>query len=163
MYIDIPTIKAMAETVREVLGEDCDAETFLDTLDGETDAADILTGLVKERQEALANAQAINTLVATYGARKARMEAHAKAVSGIAADVLDAMGERKVVLPIATLSRTKARTRMEITDETAIPSQLTVTTVKPDSAAIKAQLEAGETVPGAKLETGPEGLTIRIK
>ena len=36
-------------------------------------------------------------------------------------------------------------------------------TIEPDTAAIKAQLEAGVIVPGAQLKTGEPGITVRIK
>ena len=48
MYIDLPTIRRMAEEIRAALGDDHDAETFLDTLDGETDAADIADKLLAD-------------------------------------------------------------------------------------------------------------------
>jgi len=52
---------------------------------------------------------------------------------------------------------------VQITDEAAIPSQLCKTTVAPDRSAIKAQLLAGETVPGAMIVTGKDSLSVRVK
>ena len=40
---------------------------------------------------------------------------------------------------------------------------LCVTDVRPDKAAIKEKLSAGVKVPGARLETGPDGVSVRIK
>ena len=64
---------------------------------------------------------------------------------------------------LGTVSRTTGRLSLQITDEASIPSQLTVTTVSPDKAAIKAQLEAGEAVPGAALVRGEDSVTVRTR
>jgi hypothetical protein len=79
--------------------------------------------------------------------------------------VLDAIGETKIQRPIGTISRTKGRQSLEVFDEAEIPSQLmrTKITIEPDTAAIKAQLEAGVIVPGAQIKTGEPGITVRIK
>ena len=76
--------------------------------------------------------------------------------------VLDATGEKKVERPGATLSRRPGSLSVSIDDERLIPSQLTKTKVEPDKAAIKAQLQAGEDVPGASLQRGPDGITLRV-
>jgi Siphovirus Gp157 len=71
------------------------------------------------------------------------------------------MGQAKVAQPMGTISRTKPRLSLRIVSEADIPSQLCKSV--PDSAAIKAQLEAGETVPGAVLEAGEASITVRVK
>ena len=63
----------------------------------------------------------------------------------------------------ATISRRAGLPSVQITDEAAIPSQLCKTTVAPDKAAIKAQLLAGETVPGAQIVMGADGVTVRVR
>lgn len=160
---DIPLIERVSHELSAMLGEDFDAETFWDSLDGETDAMDLIGHLIRQREEAGAFAAAAAELAKEYGARKSRLEAKAKALSAALGDILDATGQRKVEHPLGTVSRTKGRARVVIDSEDDIPSQLTVTTVKPDAAAIKKQLEAGEDVPGAHLETGPDGLMVRVR
>ena len=49
MWIDYEEIRRMADNIRAMVGDDDDC--FLDTLDGETDAMDILGKLIQERQE----------------------------------------------------------------------------------------------------------------
>ena len=49
MYIKFEEIREMADHIRLLTGDDQD--TFLDTLDGETDAMDILGKLIQERTE----------------------------------------------------------------------------------------------------------------
>ena len=46
MFVKFEEIQRMADQIREITGDDQD--TFLDTLDGETDAMDILGKLIQE-------------------------------------------------------------------------------------------------------------------
>lgn len=163
MRADINLIERVSFELESMLGEDFDAETFWDTLDGETDVMDIIGHLIKQREEAKAHADASKALADEYTSRKRRLEDRQKAIAKVLGDILDATGQKKVQHPLGTVSRTAGRMSCQITDETAIPSQLTVTTVKPDTAAIKKQLEAGESVPGAELVRGEDGVTVRVK
>ena len=163
VHANIGLIEQVSATLRDMLGEDFDAETFWDTLDGETDALDLVGHLIRERVEAKAMESAVKEVIDTYTARKQRMADRQKAITKALGQILDATGETKVAHPLGTVSRTKPRVSVKVLNETAIPSQLTVTTVKPDLAAIKAQIEAGEIVPGAELVTGEPGLTVRVK
>jgi hypothetical protein len=163
MRADIKMIERVSEQLVDILGDDFDPETFWDSLDGETDAMDIIGRLVRDREESKAYAEAAKSLADEYASRARRLNERASVISSALGIILDATGQRKVTHPLATVSRTAGRLSCHITDETAIPSQLTVTTVKPDTAAIKKQLEAGETVPGAELVRGADGVTVRVK
>jgi len=161
MWIDYEEIRRMSDNIRAMCGDDQD--TFLDTLDGETDAMDILGALIKERNEMLGNEAALKELAKQYKERADRMNAKADAIAQTMGHLLDAMGERKVQHPFATVSRTKARARVVIEDEHQIPTQLMKVKKSPDLTAIKAQMDAGEYVPGAAIALGNEGVTVRSK
>lgn len=161
MWIDYEEIRRMSDNIRALCGDDQD--TFLDTLDGETDAMDILGTLIKERNEMLGNEAALKELAKQYKERADRMNAKADAIAQTMGHLLDAMGERKVQHPFATVSRTKPRARVVIEDEHQIPSQLMKVKKSPDLTAIKAQMDAGEYVPGAAIVLGNEGVTVRSK
>jgi len=163
VHANLGLIGIVSEELREMLGDEFDAETFFDTLDGETDISEIITRMLSQRNEAKTFAEASKAIAKDYTDRANRMEAKSKAIQRTFGTLLDATGERKIVHPLATLSRTKGRTSVKITDENQIPSQLTITTTKPDGAAIKKQLEANVDVPGAELVTGEQGVTVRIK
>lgn len=163
IHANIGLIEQVSATLRDMLGEEYDAETFWDSLDGETDALDLIGHLIRQRVEAVAQQAASKDVAATYTARASRMGDKAAAITKAMGQILDATGERKVAHTLGTVSRTNGRMGVQITDETAIPTQLTTTVTKPDVAAIKSQLEAGEIVPGAELVRGPDGLTVRIK
>ena len=151
----------MADNIRAMVGDDEDC--FLDTLDGETDAMDVLGKLIQERQEIQANEAAVKDLAKTYQERAARLNAKADAISQTIGHLLDAIGSKKVAHPLATVSRTKARQSVLVTNPEEIPTQLTKTKRSPDLAAIKEQLEAGEFVPGAEMKLGNPGVTVRVK
>lgn len=161
MWIDYEEIRRMSDNIRALCGDDQD--TFLDTLDGETDAMDILGALIKERNEMLGNEAALKELAKQYKERADKMNAKADAIAQTMGHLLDAMGERKVQHPFATVSRTKPRARVVIEDEHQIPSQLMKVKKSPDLTAIKAQMDAGEYVPGAAIVLGNEGVTVRSK
>jgi len=163
VHANIGLINQVSATLRDMLGDEFDAETFWDTLDGETDALDLIGHLIRQRVEAQAFEAAAKQAADTYAQRAKRMAERATAINKSLAVILDATGERKVAHPLATVSRTTGRLSVRITDDKAIPTQLTVTTTKPDSAAIKKQLEAGEAVPGAELVRGEDGITVRVK
>lgn len=160
---DFSLIQRIAADLRNMLGEDFDAGTFLDTLDGETDAADIADRLLAALADADAMAEAIKAQEADMKARRQRYEARADAFRRQLFLLLDAIGEKKLERPRATISRRAGLPSVQITDETAIPLQLCKTTVTPDKAAIKAQLLAGEAVPGAHIVMGDDGVTVRTK
>lgn len=161
MYIKFEEISAMSDQIRMITGDDQD--TFLDTLDGETDAMEIMGKLVEERTEAAAHEIAMRDLAATYSARAKRLSARQDAISLAIGQLMDAMGETKIKHPIATISRTKARWSANITDADQIPSQLMNVTTKPDMAAIKKQMDQGESVPGCQFKMGQPSITVRIK
>jgi len=163
MRLDTAQIRRTADMLRDMLGEDFDHETFMDTLEGETDVMEVMAHLIRDREQAKAYAAACKEQANTYEARRKRLEDRANAVTRPMGDILDAVGERKIAHPLGTVSRTKGRETVQITDENAVPSQLCKVVTSPDKTAIKAQLEAGEAVPGAALAKSPDGVSVRIK
>ena len=161
MYVDYEEIRRMADNIRAMVGDDEDC--FLDTLDGETDAMDVLAKLIQERQEIQANEAAVKALAKTYQERAARLDAKADAISQTIGHLLDAIGSKKIQHPLATVSRTKPRQSVFVSNPEEIPTQLTKVKRSPDLAEIKKQLEAGEFVPGAEMKLGHPGVTVRVK
>ena len=163
MQFDPQTIRRWADEIRAELGEDFDTETFMDTLDGVTDAADIADRMIADMLAAEAMGEAIRGEISDLTARRDRYDARKDAFRRQLLSLLDATGEKKMERPRATISRRAGLPSVQITDEAAIPSQLCKTTVAPDKAAIKAQLLAGETVPGAQIVMGADGVTVRVR
>ena len=161
VHASLPAIAAVAEEIRAILGEDFDSETLLDTLDGEFNLEAMVGHLIRERVEAEAHEAASRAAADTFAARAKRMSDRRSAINLALGAILDATGEAKIAHPLGTVSRLKPRASVEITDERDVPRQLC--RFAPDRAAIKAALEAGETVPGATLSLGKPGVSVRVK
>jgi DNA repair exonuclease SbcCD ATPase subunit len=161
--IDLALIERMAAELAPY--RDDDEQTYLDTLDGETDALDILDREIEAEQHDRALVEAIKSRVAALRDRAERIEMRADARKRVLRMVVQAMGLRKVERPLATLSIRAGAVSVAITDEAEIPTQLcAVKTVSaPDKKAIRAMIEAGEAVPGAELVRGEETISVRVK
>ena len=160
---DLRMIEIVSAQLVDMLGDEFDPETFWDTLDGETDALDVVDHVLSRMMQDEELAKAIADQSKLLMARKSRIDARAAAMKGTLLTILDASGQKKLERPVATISRRSGSVSVCIMDEAAIPSQLCTvkTTTAPDKAAIKKQIEAGEIVPGAELQRGPDGVTVR--
>ena len=161
MFIKYDEIRRLADSIREICGDDED--TLLDTLDGETDAVDVLGKLIQERLEVLGYEATNKELAEQYKRRADKMASKADAINQQMRHLLNAMGVKKVNHALATVSITKPRWSVEVVDEAQVPTQLKITTSKPDLRAIKKILDDGEPVPGCRPKVGYEGITVRIK
>lgn len=162
MRIDTTSLRRIGDVIRDMLGDDFDAVTYWDTLDGETDALDVIDRVLSDRAEALALADAAQAQAKQLEARAKRLTARAAAMDRALLSILDAAGERRVERPAATVSRRAGRMSVAITELHDIPTQLTRVRVEPDKTAIRKALEAGETIPGAELVRGEDGVTVRV-
>lgn len=162
MRIDLPLIERVAA---ELAPYRDDEDVYLDTLDGETDAIDLLDREIAAEQADRATVEAITAHITALKARADRISMRADAHRKAQKLILQATGLRKIERPLATLSLRPGSVSVRIIDEASIPSQLcTVKTVtSPDKAAIRKQIEAGEYVPGAELVRGEDTLSVRIK
>lgn len=161
---DLGHIAAVSALLRDILGSDPDEIAFLDTLDGETDAVTIADLLIARMLDDEALTEAISVQIKALSERKERIARRHDAAKASVGALLDAMGVKKLERPRATVSRRAGSMSVRITDEASIPSQLCTvkTIISPDKAAIRRQIEAGETVPGAELVRGEDGLTVRV-
>lgn len=140
-----------------------DEDLRLDTLEGETDFHRIMSRLVRVRNEKLAEAEGLSGYIGDLSERKAR---HVRGADGVKALMLSLMSVAdlpKLVLPEATISVTKPRQSVEVSDVDALPQGTFATVRQPDKAAIKALLDAGDDVPGAAFKTSDPGITVRVK
>lgn len=140
-----------------------DEELRIDTLEGETDFTRIMSRLVRARNEKLAEAEGLGGYIADLGERKARQVRGADGVKALMLSLMSVADLPKLVLPEATISVTKPRVSVEVTDIDALPQGTFATVRQPDKTAIKAMLEAGEDIPGAALKESDPSLTIRVK
>jgi hypothetical protein len=140
-----------------------DVELLADMIEGETDLLKILDKAVSARQEAVTLAEAIKGRETELSERRKRMERQADVIKQTIQTLMEVAGQEKITLPEATLSITKARTSVNVTDVEALPQGFFKTERKALSKEIKTALEAGERIPGAELVMGDCGLMIRTK
>lgn len=140
-----------------------DDETFyLDNFEGATDALEMIDMLQAAEQQDRASMEAISNHMATLKMRADRFKMRAETARRLQHKIMQAMQIRKLERPLATLSIRAGSVSVEITDERSIPTQLRKPGA-PDKTAIRAQIEAGENVPGAELVRGEDTLSVRIK
>ena len=138
-----------------------DDDFLSDIIEGQTDAFEIMERLVIERRESLANGEAMDKLANDYAALSDRWTARAEARRKLMGLVLDATGLRKMQTPAGTVSVSAGRVSLVLADDFTPPQGYARTRIEPDKTAIKAALEAGETMLGASLVTGKPIVQVR--
>lgn len=139
-----------------------DDETLRDTLDGITNASDIIAAFIRQAREDEALGGSLGNMLRDMGERKARLMGRAARRREAAQRIMDACGIRKLEQPDFTASIRATPARVEIDDESALPSWATQAILVPNKTLIKKALESGE-VSGAHLSNGGETLSIRVK
>lgn len=140
-----------------------DADLLADMLEGETDLNAILAKLVDYVLEAESMAEAVKARKNEIAERQKRYERQSDSGRKIIQQLMESACADKVTLPEATLSITKARTSVNVTDLDMLPQGYFRTERKALSKEIKAALEAGDRIPGAELVMGECGLMMRTK
>lgn len=140
-----------------------DDDLLLDALAGETDLNEVAERIVAAELEATTMSDAIRVRRADLSERLARFERRIDTLRVLLKSLMDTAGIEKLVLPEATISITKARQVVAVTDVSALPQGYFTTVRQPDKKAIGEALKAGETIPGATLESGNPSLAIRTK
>lgn len=138
-----------------------DPELAADTLEG-LGLNDLLARLLGSAQDAKFMAAAVADRIGELQARKARFDRRNDAMRGLMFRLVTAAGQTKVQLPEGTLSVSKGRDKVEVTDESALPADYVRVSTAPDKTAIMAAFKAGQIVPGAELKPGEPGLSVRV-
>ncbi len=153
--------RALADALQDM---DLDDQTIADTLDAES-------GLVEKSQSVAFVIRNMEALAAAVKAEADAMTERAKRVQKRADSIkvylhscMTLAGVQKIEHPQFTLSIAKNPAGVQILDEQQIPAQFMrqpePPPPAPDKKSIKAAIEAGEEVPGAKLT---QSTSLRIK
>lgn len=140
-----------------------DADLLANTVEGETDFERVIGKLLDFVRDAETMADAVKARKDEIAERQKRFERQSDAGRKIILSLMGAAQQPKVTLAEATLSITKPREKTVIWSEEELPQGYFQMIRKPDTKAITAALKAGESIPGAELETGAAGLMIRTK
>lgn len=124
MEVVLAASTALKEQLKELLGgeENVDAITLRDTIEGETDLFEVLGKVALQIAEDETRMEGIGKIKRTADTRKQRLENRAELLRGLLLSTLDLLGEKKIELPIATISATALAPKLIVTDEPAIRS-----------------------------------------
>jgi len=142
-----------------------DDQLKADMLEGETSLHEVVSQLLAENEDDEGTIAALDAQVDARAIRieraKARIEGRKKAISAL----MDCAQETSLKLPEATLSLRTLKGRPQVTDPDALPDKYLkqIVTVKADMEAIKAAIEAGQSIPGVTMTNGGSSLAIRRK
>jgi hypothetical protein len=139
-----------------------DEESWLLSLESETDLNAMLTSIVRRIEDAKALVVGTKDRFEELKARKDRFEHRVETLRNLAFKLMSAADLSKVELPEATLSVLNTPPSVVITDEDNLPDIACKFERKPDKAKIKELLASGE-VAGAAMSNGGQTVSIRIK
>jgi hypothetical protein len=160
-------------------GLEDDEQTWIDTLEGETDLKEVAAKLVERALECKSMTTGIKDRADALAARKKRLEDQEDSLRGAVLILLQEAGLKKLELPEATLSVRDVKPRLIVTDATKIPAECCETVQKIVMDKVKAAVEAfdadkaqramtdptvlGEAFPGVEWSNGGASLTVRTK
>lgn len=134
-----------------------------DMVEGETEFAAVMSRVLDHEREAQAMVEAQKKRGADLAERRGRYERRAEAMRSLMLNLMSVADLQKIALPEATISLSKGREAVEITDIDALPQGFYALERKADKTAIGTALKAGNDVPGAMLAEGNPVLTVRTK
>lgn len=140
-----------------------DAELLSDMIEGATDFNMTMERVVGAFLDAVSMKDAIALRQKSLVERGARYERKAEALRGLTMQLLKAAAKTKLALPEASLSLRSGYPSVVVDNMAELPQGFTKTDISPRKAEIKKAIEAGETIPGAHLEVGPDTVTIKTK
>lgn len=139
-----------------------DDEAAADIVEGETNLLEAVNAAVDLVQQHEAHADAIGVRIKTLQDRKARLQHKADLTREAIAVAMDVAKRKKLATPLGTVSLKATPQKVELVDESEIPTKYFV---RPEPTlskkAILEDLKAGVEVPGCKLSEA--GTTIAIR
>jgi len=151
--------RALLSTFADVLADDEQAQA--DLVEGETDLEDAIERAVLRIAEIEAMVDGLKAMSDRIAQRRSRIEAQADSLRAAVLIALEATGQRKFEMDLATVSRRTVPPKAQIVTEAEIPSQFWKRAdPKVDMRALLAALKEGP-VPGAELSNGSETISIK--
>lgn len=142
--------------------EDLDQQTIDDSMAAINDELESkVLNCAKYLKEMDAEAKAIKDVEAGLAARRKALEGKVSRFKEYIRINMVATGMSKAKDAAISVSLTKARESVHITDEAAIPEEYIKTVRSPMKTELGKALKDGDDIPGATLATGEPGLTIR--
>lgn len=161
LLIETAEAKRLMAEIAEMIGED-DA-LKLDMVEGETNLFEAVDRALARIQTVRAMQKGIAEQQEVLGLRKKRLASQEERLTASLGLVLEALAERSMERPIATIGMRATPRPVIVTDITLLPARF-VKQAEPEArkAEIAKALKAGEVVEGATLGNGGTTLAIRF-
>lgn len=163
---EMEAVKTLLSGLREMGVED-DAELVADSIEGETNLKEAVAWALDQIDEGDVLVIGLKAKEGAFAERRHRIEERNERLRALIEQALVLAEGEALRLPVATLSLTKVKPAPVIDDEAAIPSEFFTPVPQPapklDKDALRAALDAGRDVPGARLSNGGFRLAIRRK
>ena len=152
----------------EALGFGEDDELILDAIEGQTNALEAVSMVLRLIGEDDARAASLKALEADYAARRGRYEARVKSSRNALLNFMQEFGLKKIERPEATLSISNSAPRVSFApdlDPKDLPADFQRVTIEADKAKITEAMKADAdlTFPGVYWTNGGQSLTLRRK
>jgi hypothetical protein len=162
--LDPVIIRQQIENLRLQFPElETDEESWLLSLESETDADGFLAAVVDRFDEVTSLSGGLAGKIAEFEVRLKRYEHQQQKLRSLALAIMQAAGLTKKELPTATLSVRKGSQRVVINDDASVPDELCRIKREPDKPRIKQQLLDGAAFNWATLQVSEPTLSIRTK
>jgi len=140
-----------------------DDEGLVLSLESETEAAELMTRLVKKIGETRAYSDGTAKYISDLRARQETLDLRIERLREVLISIMSAAGMTKLPLPIATLSISHKK-HVLIMEPALVPDQyLRHRPAEPSKIDIAAAIKAGMVVPGCEMSNPEPSLTIRVK
>lgn len=164
LTIDAKTVAVQIDDLLASYPELAEDEALrADMIEGETSFLALMSRALDHEREAKSMVEAMKIRSDDLSERRRRYERRADAMRALMLNLMSVADQTKVTLPEATISMTKGRETVEVTDVDALPQGFYSLERKADKISILGALKAGEAIPGASLRTSDASLTVRAK
>lgn len=134
-----------------------------DMLEGSTDLHRVISRALRIQTDARAMLTGLKVVKDDLMQRRERLVRREQAMSIMIKGLMDAAGLPSLTLPEATLTISKGRESVEVTDIDALPQGYFATERKADKDALYKSLKAGSEIPGAMIVRATPSLVVRTK
>lgn len=158
--------KTLLGGLRE-MGLSDDADLVADAIEGETDLRETIAWALGQIDENDVLVVGLKAKEVQFQERRHRVEQQSERLRALIEQALTICESETMRLPTATLSLRSGRAALVVEAESDIPSEFFTPAPQPppilDKTALRAALDAGRPVPGARLSNGGASLSIRRK
>lgn len=149
-----------AKDLLAIIGDD--DELRADTIEGETDLNEAIGRALAEIDECDVLEAGLKAKIDEMQRRKSAVASRSSRLRAAIEQAMSVLDLKTIRLPTATLTLRDVKPGLEVTEEADIPARFwALSAPKLDRKAVKEALDAGEDIPGARLDNGGVSLTIR--